>query len=240
MELLSAKLDFVNKHELLVLDFINTTPFLSQLSSQQQRGLVKCSRRQKCPGNTIVIEAVDNQDIYIIMKGSVKAILFSEDGKKVILGRLGPGDYFGTLSIFHELPQSIAIITLEDSDFLIIPGKIMMNELKINPEITMHLLFNMSKKLRDAIELIHDLAFLGAKQRVVKALLDYYCERQDKMDSSIIEFQRPPMKDIAAYAGISRETASRVLRELSEKKLLSMNKKNITISKELKTEQTYL
>jgi CRP-like cAMP-binding protein len=171
------------------------------------------------------------------MKGKVKAVLMSENGKEVLLGKLEPGDHFGAASIFLQLPESIAIITLEDSEFLVIPPNILMYEIEKDPQIAIHLLFNMSKKLRDSIELIHDLAFLSAKQRVAKALLNYSCENPGEKDDGIMEFKRPPMKDIAACACTSRETASRILREFSEKKLLSMYKKNIFISKELRTNQ---
>jgi hypothetical protein len=61
-EMLSRDLDVAKKHDLLVLNFINTVPALPKLSSEQQTGLVKYSRIRRHPKETIVFEGDENQE----------------------------------------------------------------------------------------------------------------------------------------------------------------------------------
>jgi CRP-like cAMP-binding protein len=49
---------------------------------------------------------------YYILEGSVKAIIFSSDGKEVELGHIGEGEVFGEMALIDNMPRSASILTV--------------------------------------------------------------------------------------------------------------------------------
>ncbi len=61
---------------------------------------------------------------YFILKGSVGAGFLNDD-EYVILRYMHEGDFFGEVAALTGMPRTANIITEENSEFLIIPSKVM-------------------------------------------------------------------------------------------------------------------
>jgi ABC-type lipoprotein export system ATPase subunit len=62
----------------------------------------KASLRQYEPGALILTEGRDNNNFYIVSKGTVDVVLPRPNQSDVIALELGPGKYFGEMEFFHE------------------------------------------------------------------------------------------------------------------------------------------
>ena len=177
------------------------------------------------------------QVLYLILKGKVKVVLFDENGKEIILSTLKSGNYFGEMSAFDQMPRSATVVTVEDSEFLVISQRSITDQINKNPHIALKLLSEMSRRLREADEQISNLALLDVRGRVARALLKLSKETIVRKNEGYKIIPRPALKDIAAMSGTSRETVSRVLSEFSQKNLISLTKENIIIFEGLELDE---
>ena len=58
--------------------------------------------------------------LFVLRHGRVKVVRVGEDGREVILGVLGPGQYFGELSLIDDGPRSAHVIAMEDASLIVL------------------------------------------------------------------------------------------------------------------------
>ncbi|HNS15414.1 MAG TPA: Crp/Fnr family transcriptional regulator [Syntrophorhabdaceae bacterium] len=181
-------------------------------------------------GEVIFQEGEKGDSLYIVLKGQVKVCLYDEDGREYILAAIGKDGFFGELALIDELPRSANVITLEDSELLIIRRHDFTRLLMENPTITIAILKVLSRRLREADERIKWLAFLSVEGRVLKYLLGIGEKEGVKVKDYIIIEKGPTQIDIASSCGCSRETVSRMVKSLVKKGILSVRKRQYTLN----------
>lgn len=181
-------------------------------------------------GEVIFQEGEKGDSLYIVLKGQVKVCLYDEDGREYILAAIGKDGFFGELALIDELPRSANVITLEDSELLIIRRNDFTRLLMENPTITIAILKVLSRRLREADERIKWLAFLSVEGRVLKYLLGIGEKEGVKVKDYIIIEKGPTQIDIASSCGCSRETVSRMVKSLVKKGILSVRKRQYTLN----------
>ena len=101
--------------------------------------------------------------------------------------------------------------------------------LEEHPEIYKELAGLLARRLRDTGDAVTATTFLTVKGRVARVLLELanVCGERSAKGVSIPDIIR--QKDIAAMAGLSRETVNRVLAELNDSKLVRKSKRHYRI-----------
>lgn len=100
------------------------------------------------PKNTIVVREGDRTDsLYIIISGRVKIYVNHENGKEVVLGKSGPGEYFGEM-VLDEGPRSASVMTLETTEFLVVPKDDFKEFVSNSPEFALNLILKLIKRVR--------------------------------------------------------------------------------------------
>ena len=99
----------------------------------------------KYKNDAIIFEAGDHdQRLFFIIEGEVGIV---RDGK--IVSRIGPGQYFGELSLLNKVPRiASAFVSSDWAKIIVIPEKQMKILLAEDNEIAMSFLTNMAKKLQ--------------------------------------------------------------------------------------------
>lgn len=111
-------------------------------------------------GQTIIAKSEPPGDFYILVEGSAQVILNGGDAKTV-LASLGPGEYFGEMSILTGEPASAEIIAVEKCKVLAIPQEAFARISLLVPELNHDLLRTMVLRLRDG-----NLRVLEARNRM--------------------------------------------------------------------------
>jgi CRP/FNR family cyclic AMP-dependent transcriptional regulator len=209
---------------------LNNIDIFTGLSTSETKEIMACAKKQRYPHGSFVLHRGDVGDlIYLILTGSVKVVLAHLDGNEIILNILKSGDYFGEMSVFDYMPRSATIVAEEDCEFLIIPRETITSQISKNPKIALKMLSNMSRRVREANDQVNCLANLDAKGRVAQTLLKLSKNSCVKSENGSRVIPRPLVRDIASMSGTSRETASRILTELTKSGIISLNKKHIVI-----------
>jgi CRP/FNR family cyclic AMP-dependent transcriptional regulator len=220
----------------MAVHLLKNIPYFSELTIEEMINLVNRSQKQIYSRGSIILHEGDlGDDTYLIMRGKVKVIVTHADGKEIILNTLKSGDFFGEMAVFEKMPRSATIVAAEDCEFLIMSRENITDLIKRNPQIAFKLLSDMSRRVREADEQISSLAHLGAKGRVAQTLLKLSREANLITDEGYQVLPKPPIEDIAAMSGTSRETVSLLLSELTKKKIISQTKEFIIIYERFKT-----
>ena len=69
-------------------------------------------RTRKYPASaTIIQQGEPGNDFYVIVNGEVEVILTKEeDGAKITVGQLGPGEFFGEIALLMEVPRTATVV----------------------------------------------------------------------------------------------------------------------------------
>lgn len=158
-------------------------------------------------GKVIFHQGDLGQALYLVEKGQVRLYRTHLGGQEKTLGFVGPGGVFGEMSLLDTPERSASAVAEEDSLLLALYREAYFGLLQRLPLFVHNLARILAHRLREADLELDLLAFEEAKSRVAYALLKLL--RQGKGPSFQLRHQ-----DLAAMAGTSRETVTRVLHEL--------------------------
>ena len=171
--------------------------------------LEQYSLRRHYPKNTMLfMEGDENTQLFIIEMGKVSVFVNGNDGRQVTLNFLGPGCYFGELSLIDGAARSASVMTVTDSSFVTISKDNFRRFILENPDFAMSMMQKLVRRIRDLTNSVKDLALLDVYGRVSQLLLRL------GGDAGCIDSPKLTHQEIANMVGASREMVSRIMKEL--------------------------
>jgi len=205
---------------------LQKVPLFSQLAPVELQRVVEVVRERAYPKNSVILFEDDPGDaLYVVAEGQVKVVLIGEDGREVILSVLGSGEFFGEMALIDDEPRSAHVIAMEDSSLLVLRREEFQGILRQSPGIAVALLRELSRRLRRVDEKVGSLVLLDVNGRVAQLLLELADEEKDGARIT----RRLTHHTIAQMIGSSRETVSRTMRELVDKGLIHVSRRDIEI-----------
>jgi CRP/FNR family cyclic AMP-dependent transcriptional regulator len=87
--------------------FLAATPFFGGLDDHQLDGLVAMLvERHFAAGETVFREGEPGRSMFIVQSGNLLVTKAGESGRTIHMSRLGPGDFFGEMSLIAMQPRS--------------------------------------------------------------------------------------------------------------------------------------
>lgn len=181
------------------------------LSQEELRTLAAHAVTRTFAKSTVIVNEGDPADsLYIIASGRVKVYVSDADGREIVLGTQGPGEYFGEMML-DEGPRSASVITLEKSSFLVVPKAEFRDFLTRNPAFAARLTEKLIRRVRSLTASVKSLALMDVYGRIARLLL----ELAEDHDGRMVIAGRYTQQDIANRVGASREMVSRILKDLT-------------------------
>ncbi|KJS28886.1 MAG: hypothetical protein VR64_22495 [Desulfatitalea sp. BRH_c12] len=200
----------------------------SSLDQRTLAELQKSAIRKSFPKNTVLFSRGDDSDaIYVIVEGKVRAVLYNEDGKEMMLTIFGPGDYFGEIGVLDGQPRTASLVTKTACKVLILNKSVLDQLIFKNSDIHARLLAQILIKIREATLRIETLTFMNVHGRIVNLLL----QLADKNERGILSLEKLTHQEIANMVGASREMVSRIMKELRSCGYIEIGKQRIEIRK---------
>ncbi len=204
---------------------IEKVPLFGQLGPADLQRVMELARERTYPKNSVILFEDDPGDaLFVVATGQVKVVLIGEDGREVILSVLGEGEFFGEMALIDDEPRSAHVIAMEDSTLVVLRREDFQSILMQVPAIALALLKELSRRLRRVDEKVGSLVLLDVNGRVAQLLLELADEEGGERIT-----RRLTHHTIAQMIGSSRETVSRTMRELVDKGLVHISRKDITI-----------
>ncbi|HSE46619.1 MAG TPA: Crp/Fnr family transcriptional regulator [Gemmatimonadales bacterium] len=215
------------------LEVLRKVPLFAGLPETELVAFAELVRERSYPkGSVILFEDDPGDALYLVATGQVKVVLIGEDGREVILSVLGEGSFFGEMALIDDQPRSAHVIAMTDATVLMLRREDFQARLRRSPEIAIGLLRELSRRLRRADEKIGSLVLLDVNGRVADVLLRLADEEPDGRITKKITHHV-----IAQMIGSSRETVSRTMRDFVERGLITVTRREITLSDRAGLEQ---
>ncbi|HKN68827.1 MAG TPA: Crp/Fnr family transcriptional regulator [Gemmatimonadaceae bacterium] len=214
-------------------DFLATVPLFNGLDRSELEKFAEVTREKSYPkGSVILFEDDPGDSLFVVRDGRVKVVLIGEDGREVILGVLGVGEYFGELSLIDDRPRSAHVIAMEDSNLLVLRREDFRKRVESSPSVAWSLLTELSRRLRRADDKIGGLVLLDVPGRIARLLLDLAEESGTNAIEKTLTHQT-----IAQMIGASRETVSRAMKDFQDAGWITVERRRIAIADRAALEQ---
>jgi len=105
---------------------LREVPLFSEMDEQEVAGIRAIMREMKFkPGQVIIREGEIGDLFYVITEGHAEILIHDADGAELLLHEVGPGDFFGELSMLTNEPRAarvravdqVSTLALERDDF---------------------------------------------------------------------------------------------------------------------------
>ena len=214
-------------------EVLRTVPIFSELSDEDISSLAHLALRKRYPKDTVVFFENEEGDFFFtILEGRIKVTILGDDGREVILSVLGPGDFFGEMALLDNEPRSATAIAVEESELLSLHRNDFQTVLNDNRSITSALIRVLSARLRRANHQISTLALLDVYGRVARVIVDMAREEGKRLRDGRIAFRRATHQEIANRIGTTRETVTRMLKDLERQGLIRIEGREIVVQQD--------
>lgn len=165
----------------------------------------------------LFMESQAPNDLYFIVKGSVKTYKINYDGKELVTGIHKAGNFLGYTPLLEEKNYTENAEALEDTQVALIPKNDFMVLLYSSKDVARKFIQLLSNNLDDTEKRLLDVAYQSVRQRVAGALLQI----RDKYSSSnsVIAIGR---KEISGLIGTATESLNRTLADFKDEGLIEI------------------
>ncbi|MBN9683663.1 MULTISPECIES: Crp/Fnr family transcriptional regulator [unclassified Corallococcus] len=159
--------------------------------------------------------------LFIIRRGQVAIRLSSSEGREITLALLDRGDAFGELSLLDGEMRSTDAMAREESHLLTLQRDDFRRYLETRPQVSLALLANMSRLVRRTTQLVYDSAFLDARSRLVRVLLELAKTQGKQSPEGLVITPKLTQSELANLCGVTRESVNKWLRYYVREGMLS-------------------
>jgi len=176
-------------------------------------------------GGSIIHQGKLSSHIAYIKSGLAKIHMTGPSGKDQILKIVAPGSYIGLQTILSQKIHRYSASALMDSRVCYIDNYSFRQLLKRNPEFSYEIIIYLCQDELSYFERFVNLSQKQVNGRLADAILFFADEIHRKKDFDFILTRN----DLAAWIGVTRESATRALKELSDIGVIKTNAKEIEI-----------
>jgi len=206
-----------------------TPPLFSVLPDDTLNRLAQKAIPRTVRKNAVIVSKGDtNTSFYILLSGKARVYIDDDSGKEAVLNILQPGDCFGELALLGGIPRSANVIASQQSRLLMLHPETFQETLLTHPEAAMKIIKHLALRVAELSEEVGSLALLDVYGRLVRLIDKESVERDGQR-----VMERLTHQDLASRIGASRETVTRILRDLSKGDYLHIHGEEIVINRPL-------
>jgi CRP-like cAMP-binding protein len=155
------------------------------------------------------------EGLYIIVRGSVRAIIQDAQGADLTLAKIGMGELLGELSVLDGTPRSATALAITDGDALYVTAEEFRTWLADHTDAAWQLLGAMAERLRATDEQLAEIALLRIETRIARRLYQLFAEAgAGRLQSG--SRTKLNQVELASTLGATRESINRQLGKLRE------------------------
>lgn len=179
-------------------------------------------------GQYILDETDISRDAYLVLKGEIQFVLFSENGKETILRNLGPDRLFGEMAALNHTPRSISAVALEETSLARMRGTEFCEMLLQKPEFSFWLNQELAMRIENLTRKTFDLATQSVSRRIIGEILRLIDLTTATGD--LLQIKNFPIHaKLAAKIGTHREAVTKELSQLTQEGIVKKSGRDLII-----------
>ena len=198
-----------------------------QMLSQEEMELVRASKTQVLfrKGDNLTKQGAFASYVLFIINGLAKQYIEGENHKSYNLRIIRPGEFVGLSSVFTKNTFNYSSIALTDCQIFLVEKDAIASIVKENGMFGFTIIKRYCEQNSNLYDKMQHLLYKQMNGRLADTLL--YLNGLKVENAEI--FQLLSRKDIADFAGISTESAVKLLKIFEKDKLIKLNEKDINI-----------
>jgi CRP-like cAMP-binding protein len=185
-------------------------------------------RRRFRRGEVIFHQGDPGDALHLVRSGAIKIVLPSAEGEEAIIATLRSGDFFGELALLDGAPRSATAVAQEACETWTLSRELFHGLLERDTSLRDALLAGLARELRRLTGQVEDLHFLDLGGRLAMRLVRL--ARDADPDAREARLDWPyTQSDLAAMIGGTRQSVNRLLADLVDRGLVSIERDTLTI-----------
>lgn len=208
----------------------NGLPWLSDLSEADTEQLLRSGAwLVRARGELVFEPASHPRSVYLLQAGLVRIYRLSPAGAEATLGYVPPGEVFGELQAFSDLPRESFARAIRPSRVLQIAGAELRRVMDRYPHIALHVAEQMGRRFKRVERRVESLALHSLRARVCAMLLELAEDFGRGVDGTLSIDLPLSQQDLAALVGASRQSVNECLRDLREASWISVRNRRLVL-----------
>ena len=151
---------------------LSLVPLFAGLTERDIAALAEQTRKKLYPAKQQILwSGEEGETLYIIVSGRVKVHCATESGSELTLAIMGPGEFFGELSLLDHSPRSADITAVEKTECVLLRSDALRDAIRQNPDLSWKLLAQLAGTIRSQNSCIESLATRDVSGRVALLML---------------------------------------------------------------------
>ncbi len=208
-------------------EILSRQPLFRGLAADELARIAIGSREFRVRKGEVLFNKGDEPEgMHVVVMGQIKLTLPTTQGSEKVVHMCGPGSTFGEAVVFLEKPYPVGAQATTESIVLLVGKRALLGALAENNLLCRKMLASLSARLHELLGDMETCMLRGSVQRVVCFLIQCAPET----DTAGFTVQLPASKQaIASRLNLAPETFSRVLSELTERGLIQVRGRVITV-----------
>jgi CRP-like cAMP-binding protein len=165
----------------------------------------------------------DGTQIYVVIRGTLKALTTSEEGADVVFSILGAGEVFGEIALLGRPQRTATVSAITPCELLVIDRRDFLAYLRSHPEAAIELLSVLAQRLRHVSELVEDTLFLNLPVRLAKKLVHLARTHGERLAAGVKIDLKLSQEEWGDLVGATRESTNKQLRAWTETGLITLD-----------------
>jgi len=197
-----------------------------------RRDLLALARPKSYAAGSVIYHAGEvGQDVFGISSGVVTLQSRLTHPDAMLLHMLRPGEWFGTVPVLLERSRRITAVARTDVELLRVPGDELRALLRRRPEWVAEIGRDAVHYMDLGMQIAADLLIRDASARCAATLLRLAGRRWVSGPDADLPSEIPASQtELAMLCNVSRNTFSRVVKEFSSRRLVSLNYRSLTVN----------
>lgn len=195
---------------------LSELPFFTGLSGDSLKSIEAVCRWAKYDAGGTIIDYLDTtSDVFFLVSGKGRVIIYSHSGRAVAFRDISVGDIFGELAAIHERPRSASIEAVEASVVARIKKDDFWELLRSEPKFMETVVKHLAQQIRELTNRIYEFSTLAVRNRIHAEIYRLALKQVDDNNRAYIR-PIPPHSQIASRVSTTREAVARELSYLSK------------------------
>jgi CRP-like cAMP-binding protein len=210
-----------------IVEILSRQPMFRGLSESELAQISAGCREFRVKKNEVLFHKGDMAEgMHVVVMGQMKLALPSTLGVDKIVHMCGPGATFGEAVVFLDKPYPVSAQAMTESLVLLVSKRVLLEAMDANSMLSRKMLASLSARLHELLGDMETCTLRTSMQRVVCFLI----QSAPAAEAPVFDIILPSSKqNIASQMNLAPETFSRVLGHLSEKGLIKVKGRTISV-----------
>lgn len=186
-------------------------------------------RALRVPKGRVIVEYGSRTDeVFFVVEGELRVLLYSPNGREVSMSAIGPGAMVGEMAAIDGARRAATVVAVTPTKLRAMTRADFCDAAERTPRAALWLARHFSRQIRGLNNKIFELATLNVGNRVHFELLRLGLSSEVR-DNRLIIHHAPTHNEIANRIGTNREAVTRTLGDLTEQGILLQKGRTLEI-----------